>query len=41
MAKCNELKMGQVYICPDCGVELQVVKECAECGRRRRRASAR
>ncbi len=32
MASCHEMKMGQVYVCPDCGVELKVVKECAECG---------
>ncbi len=32
MANCDEMKMGQVYVCPGCGLELQVVKECEECG---------
>lgn len=39
MASCHDMKIGQVYICEDCGVELKVVKECAniemsaaECG---------
>ncbi len=31
MANCHEMKMDQVWRCPDCGVELKVVKECAEC----------
>ncbi len=31
MAGCNEMKVGQVYICPSCGIELEVVKECVEC----------
>lgn len=30
--KCNELRQGQIYVCKDCGLELQVIKECAECG---------
>jgi hypothetical protein len=25
------MKAGQVYVCPDCGVELKVVKECTDC----------
>ena len=33
MADCHEMKLGQVYVCEDCGLELQVVKECAECGK--------
>jgi hypothetical protein len=32
MANCDEMKMGQVYTCPGCGLELKVVKECEECG---------
>ncbi len=28
MASCHEMKMGQVYVCEGCGLELQVVKEC-------------
>ncbi len=31
MASCSEVKVGQVYVCPDCGIELKVVKECKEC----------
>lgn len=31
MANCHEMKLGQVYVCEDCGLELQVVKECDEC----------
>ncbi len=31
MAGCNEMKVGQVYTCPSCGIELEVVKECVEC----------
>ncbi len=25
---CSEMKLGQVYVCGDCGLELKVVKEC-------------
>jgi len=32
MPSCNEMKMNQVFVCQDCGLELQVVKECKECG---------
>jgi hypothetical protein len=32
MAFCHEMKMGQVYVCEECGLEIQVVKECEECG---------
>jgi hypothetical protein len=32
MADCHEMKLGQIYVCADCGLELQVVKECDECG---------
>jgi hypothetical protein len=28
MPKCHDLKKNDVYICEDCGLELQVVKEC-------------
>ena len=30
MTSCVEMKVGQVYVCPDCGVELQVVKACGD-----------
>ena len=26
--KCSDMKMGLVYVCGDCGLELKVVKEC-------------
>lgn len=32
MASCQEMKVGQVYACEGCGLELKVVKECKECG---------
>lgn len=32
MPSCNEMKMNQVYVCESCGLELKVIKECAECG---------
>ena len=28
MASCHEMKLGQVYVCEECGLELKVVKEC-------------
>jgi len=32
MPNCHEMKKGDVYVCEDCGLELQVVNECKECG---------
>jgi hypothetical protein len=32
MPKCDEMKKGQVYVCEDCGLEVEVVKECEDCG---------
>jgi len=32
MSKCDEMKKGQVFVCEDCGLELEVIKECEECG---------
>lgn len=29
---CHDMKKGQIYACEDCGLELQVVAECKECG---------
>jgi hypothetical protein len=26
------MKLGQVYVCETCGLELKVVKECEDCG---------
>jgi hypothetical protein len=33
MATCAQMKKGEIYACPDCGVELQVIKECADEGK--------
>jgi hypothetical protein len=30
MAHCHEMKQGEVYTCKECGLELEVVKECKE-----------
>jgi hypothetical protein len=30
MASCSEMKVGEVYVCEDCGLELQVLKSCAD-----------
>lgn len=30
MATCHDMKMGEIYLCKDCGIELQVVKECED-----------
>jgi len=27
--KCSQMKLGQVYVCSDCGLELKVVRECS------------
>ncbi len=32
MTNCHEMKLGQVYVCEDCGLELKVVNECKDCG---------
>jgi hypothetical protein len=32
MADCLEMRLGQVYACHDCGLQLKVVGECKECG---------
>jgi hypothetical protein len=28
MSSCTEMKIDEVYVCEDCGLELKVVKEC-------------
>lgn len=28
MPNCHEMKRGEIYVCEDCGLGLQVVKEC-------------
>ena len=30
---CHEMKIGQVYICAECGLALEVVGECREAGK--------
>ena len=32
MPSCHDMKNGEVYVCPDCGIELQVIKECKDVG---------
>jgi len=32
MSSCHDMKKGDIYFCEDCGIELQVVKECAHVG---------
>lgn len=32
MTTCHDMEIGQVYVCEDCGLELEVVSECDECG---------
>ena len=29
---CHDMKKGDVYVCKDCGLELQVIAECKDCG---------
>jgi hypothetical protein len=33
MTNCHEMRNGETYHCPDCGLELQVVKECRDVGK--------
>ena len=32
MPNCHEMREGEVYACPDCGMELKVVKACKSVG---------
>lgn len=32
MASCHDMRKGEVYVCEDCGLELQVVGECRDVG---------
>jgi hypothetical protein len=32
MVNCRDMKLGDVYTCEDCGLELKVVKECEDTG---------
>ncbi len=31
MPKCDEMKKGQIYACEECGLEVQIAKECEDC----------
>jgi hypothetical protein len=31
MPTCADMKVGQVYACQDCGIEIKVIKECTNC----------
>jgi hypothetical protein len=30
MPSCHDMKVGEIYICEECGLELKVVKECTD-----------
>jgi hypothetical protein len=30
MASCSEVKAGEVYVCENCNLEIQVLKSCAD-----------
>ena len=30
MPTCHEMKKGEIYVCSDCGLEIQVTKECGD-----------
>ena len=30
MLSCHDMKQGDVYVCEECGLELQVKRECKE-----------
>jgi len=32
MPSCHEMRKGEIYVCEDCGLELQVIKECEDSG---------
>ncbi len=32
MSSCHDMKKGDIYVCGDCGIELQVIKECEHSG---------
>lgn len=31
MGKCHDMKVGDIYACGTCGIELKVIKECESC----------
>lgn len=30
MASCHDMKKGDIFTCGECGIELQVIKECED-----------
>jgi hypothetical protein len=30
MPTCHEMKKGEIYTCPNCKMEMQVIKECCD-----------
>ncbi len=32
MTDCHEMAVGEIYMCEECGLELEVIRECEECG---------
>ena len=30
---CHDMRKGDVYVCKDCGLELEVRAECKDCGK--------
>ena len=30
VASCSDMQVGEVYVCPECGLELEVVKACGD-----------
>ncbi len=30
---CHDMRIDEVYVCPDCGLELKVVAECKDAGK--------
>ena len=32
MANCHDMKTGEIYVCEECGIELQVIKDCKDAG---------
>ncbi|MGA1795904.1 MAG: hypothetical protein ACMUIL_08585 [bacterium] len=32
MSSCHDMRMGEIYMCEDCGLEIKVVKECMDVG---------
>ncbi|MBN1348156.1 hypothetical protein JXJ21_01980 [candidate division KSB1 bacterium] len=33
MPNCHEMKKGEIYVCEECGLQLQVIKECIDVGK--------